>query len=57
MKTAVLYVRVSTDEQAQKGYSLKNQIDQLTQHCKINNITVLQIIREDHSAKTFMSSI
>lgn len=51
MQTAILYIRVSTDEQAQKGYSLKNQIDRLTQHCETNNITVLQIIREDHSAK------
>jgi len=29
-----IYVRVSTEEQAQKGYSTKNQIDQLTQTTK-----------------------
>ena len=53
MSTAILYIRVSTDEQAVKGYSMKNQGDCLTQYCEINNIAVLQIIHEDHSAKTF----
>ncbi len=53
MSTAILYIRVSTDEQAIKGYSMKNQEDRLVQYCEGNNIAVLQVIREDHSAKTF----
>ncbi len=53
MCTAILYIRVSTDEQAIKGYSMKNQEDRLVQYCEANNIKVLQVIREDHSAKTF----
>lgn len=53
MFTAIIYIRVSTDEQAIKGYSMKNQEDRLVQYCEGNNIAVLQVIREDHSAKTF----
>lgn len=53
MSTAILYIRVSTDEQAVKGYSMKNQEDRLIQYCEANNIVVLQVIREDYSAKTF----
>lgn len=53
MNKAIIYIRVSTDEQAIKGYSMKNQEEQLMRYCKINNIAVLKIIYEDHSAKTF----
>lgn len=53
MSTAILYIRVSTDEQAVKGYSMKNQEDRLSYYCEVNNIEVLQVIHEDHSAKTF----
>jgi DNA invertase Pin-like site-specific DNA recombinase len=50
---AIIYVRVSTDEQAEKGYSLKHQEERLLQHCQHNNIEVVRIFKEDHSAKTF----
>jgi site-specific DNA recombinase len=50
---ADLYVRVSTDEQADKGYSQRNQEEVLKKYCQINNIAVRDIIYEDHSAKTF----
>jgi DNA invertase Pin-like site-specific DNA recombinase len=53
MKTATLYIRVSTDEQALKGYSQHNQRDHLLQYCNERNIEVLQTIFEDHSARTF----
>lgn len=33
MESAYLYVRVSTDEQKRKGYSLVEQEDRLLQHC------------------------
>ncbi len=54
MKTADLYVRVSTDEQADKGYSLRGQQETLIRYCEINNIRVRKIFVEDHSAKTFI---
>ncbi len=53
MKRADLYIRVSTDEQADKGYSQRDQEERLKRYCSTNNITVGQVIYEDHSAKTF----
>jgi DNA invertase Pin-like site-specific DNA recombinase len=53
MKIADLYIRVSTDEQADKGYSQRNQEEVLRKYCEINMITVRKVIFEDHSAKTF----
>jgi site-specific DNA recombinase len=53
MKRAILYVRVSTDEQAEKGYSLRYQEECLVKYCEINHIEVLAIFKEDHSAKSF----
>lgn len=53
MLSAILYLRVSTDEQANKGYSLKYQEDVLTQYCALKNITILKVYTEDHSAKNF----
>jgi DNA invertase Pin-like site-specific DNA recombinase len=53
MKTAYLYVRVSTDEQKRKGYSLPDQEDRLLKYCKYNNIEVKGIYREDYSVKNF----
>lgn len=53
MKKAVLYIRVSTDEQANNGYSLQHQEAVLRQYCKIKDIEVIDIYREDFSAKTF----
>lgn len=53
MKRAILYIRVSTDEQADKGFSLRNQEDFLRKYCEINNIEIIHLFREDYSAKTF----
>lgn len=53
MKIADLYVRVSTDEQADKGYSMRDQEERLRRYCTINQIIVDQVILEDHSAKNF----
>lgn len=52
-KKAILYIRVSTDEQAEKGYSLLHQEDRLKQYCQFQNIEVVDIYKDDHSAKTF----
>ena len=54
MKIADLYIRVSTDEQADKGYSQRNQEEVLLRYCQSNNITVRKVIFEDHSAKSFI---
>lgn len=53
MKKAIIYIRVSTDEQADKGYSLKHQEEYLIKYCEIQSIQVVDIFREDYSAKTF----
>ncbi|MFH6945086.1 recombinase family protein [Flavobacterium sp. FlaQc-50] len=53
METAYLYVRVSTDEQKRKGYSLPEQEERLLKYCKYFNIKVKGIYREDFSAKNF----
>lgn len=54
MKTADLYIRVSTDEQADKGYSQRDQEERLQKYCEANQISVRKVIYEDHSAKTFI---
>ena len=53
MDNVILYVRVSTDEQAGRGYSLRDQEQKLLAYCQTNNLNVLAIYREDYSAKTF----
>lgn len=53
MNSAYLYIRVSTDEQKRKGYSLPEQEDRLLRYCESNNIEVKGIFREDFSAKNF----
>ena len=51
--TADLYIRVSTDEQADKGYSQRNQEERLKKYCENSQIKIRRVIFEDHSAKTF----
>ncbi len=53
MKIADIYVRVSTDEQAEKGYSLRSQQGTLEKYCELNLIKIRNIYIEDYSAKTF----
>ncbi len=53
MVIADLYIRVSTDEQAEKGYSQRDQDERLRKYCAYNNIAVNRVIFEDHSAKSF----
>lgn len=45
---------MSTDEQADKGYSQRNQEEVLRKYCEINSIGIRDVIYEDHSAKTFI---
>src|SRR5665213_582015 len=53
MRTADLYIRVSTDEQADKGYSQRSQEEVLRKYCSIQGTTIRKVVFEDHSAKTF----
>src|SRR3990167_9165468 len=53
MKNVILYIRVSTDEQADKGFSLRDQEQKLLNYCKINSLNVMAVFKEDYSAKTF----
>jgi len=53
MRIAALYVRVSTDEQAEKGYSQRNQEEVLRRYCELKSIQVGKVYYEEHSAKTF----
>ncbi len=50
---AIIYIRVSTDEQADKGYSLAHQEERLRKYCELQNIQVVLLYKDDHSAKTF----
>ncbi|ABG57345.1 recombinase family protein [Cytophaga hutchinsonii] len=53
MKKAVIYSRVSTDEQAQLGYSLRDQERCLRLFCEKNDLEVVHHYQDDHSAKDF----
>ncbi len=53
MKIADLYIRVSTDEQADKGYSQRSQEEVLRRYCALKDIQVRKVIFDDHSAKSF----
>ncbi|WP_421941052.1 recombinase family protein [Pedobacter sp.] len=54
MITANLYIRVSTDEQDDKGYSQRNQEEVLQKYCFARDIKVRKVVFEDHSAKSFI---
>lgn len=46
MKVA-LYVRVSTEEQADEGYSINGQIKVLEEHCKNNSYQVVKVYKDE----------
>ena len=49
----ICYKRVSTDDQADRGFSLQHQEKMLTQYCEINNYNIVEIYTEDYSGKSF----
>jgi site-specific DNA recombinase len=53
MKNAYLYIRVSTDEQALKGFYQRGKADRLEKYCNQNDIKIQDKILEEYSAKTF----
>ena len=52
MKNAIIYSRVSTEEQG-KGYSLSDQKDRLEKYCQIKGIHIVASFVDEYSAKTF----
>ncbi|MBW1656086.1 recombinase family protein, partial [Flavobacterium quisquiliarum] len=40
MPVVYLYIRVSTDEQAVKGYSQRSQLERLVHYCKYNSLVI-----------------
>ena len=52
MKT-IIYKRVSTDDQADRGFSLQHQETVLKQFCSINNYPIVDVYTEDYSGKDF----
>lgn len=53
MEQVIIYTRVSTEEQADKGYSLRDQKDRLEKYCALKNFTIIKHYQDDCSAKTF----
>jgi site-specific DNA recombinase len=53
MTKVILYIRVSTDEQADKGYSQRGQNEMLVRYADLKGYTVIEKYFEDHSAKSF----
>ena len=47
---AVIFARVSTQEQAQEGYSIGGQVERLTEYCKRNNFDVIEIFKVSESS-------
>jgi site-specific DNA recombinase len=53
-KTAIIYTRVSTEEQAEYGFSLAHQEDLLRRECVRKGIQILEHFQDDgYSAKDF----
>lgn len=52
-KNVIIYTRVSTDEQADKGFSLAHQKAVLEVYCSQKGYTILKHFQEDFSAKNF----
>ena len=55
MKNVIIYTRVSTENQKEKGFSLRHQKEQLENYCQQSGYTILCHFEEDHSAKNFSS--
>ena len=49
MKRAIIYARVSTDDQAEKGYSLPTQLEAMRKYATDNGMNVVCELQEDFS--------
>lgn len=50
---AIIYTRVSTEDQKENGFSLQDQKARLLKYCHQNDIDVIEHYQDDHSAKNF----
>ena len=48
---AVIYARVSTDEQAESGTSLDNQVEKSLEYAQANNLQVVGVFKDDITGK------
>jgi site-specific DNA recombinase len=46
-KTAAIYVRVSTQEQSEKGWSIEGQIEECVHFCENREIRVVEVFRDE----------
>ena len=46
-RNAIIYVRVSTEEQATKGYSIEAQTQRCLEYAKQNNYSTIKIFTEE----------
>lgn len=51
LERAIVYARVSTDEQAETGTSIDNQVEKSLAYAETNNIQVVAIFKEDYTGK------
>jgi site-specific DNA recombinase len=51
-RQSIIYTRVSTDEQAEKGYSLPHQVSECRRYAMLNGFSVLAEITDDYSGAT-----
>lgn len=49
-KNAIIWARVSTQEQAREGYSIDHQIERLTECCQRHNLTIFQTFKVQESS-------
>ncbi len=52
MKKAVIYARVSTDEQAERGTSIQAQLETCHDYAKENGLEVVKEYKEDYTGTT-----
>ena len=50
-RLGVIYARVSTEEQGEKGYSIDLQIESCKKYCELYNIEVIKVFREVKSGR------
>ena len=56
-KTAVIYTRVSTDEQAEHGFSLAHQEDLLQRECARKGIQIVEHFKDDGYSEKILNDL
>lgn len=51
LEWAIIYARVSTDEQAESGTSINNQIEKSLAYAASHNMNVVAVFKEDYTGK------